>query len=254
MLPRFYFPGEISVGQLIDLSADTAHHAARVLRLEEGAEVVLFNGKGGEFQSVIVRGRRSGATVAVEQYRPIERESSLSITLAQAVCASDKMDWIVQKAVELGVDRVQPLVTARSVVRLSGERGERRVSHLQKVAIAAAEQCGRNRILQVFGLASLEGWLGVQAAGVPDSSKETSLNTRLILMPGAKMGLRDLSAPPAGTGIVLLVGPEGGFAPNEESAAKVAGFTPIRLGERILRVESAALAAVAAMQALWGDY
>src|SRR5687768_777562 len=111
MLPRFYSPDEISVGQVIELSAGTAHHASRVLRLEEGAEVVLFNGRGGEFRSVIVRSGRSAATVAVEQYQPAERESSLSITLAQAVCTSEKMDWIVQKAVELGVDRIEPLVT-----------------------------------------------------------------------------------------------------------------------------------------------
>lgn len=254
MLPRFYFPGEISAGQLIELPAGTAHHASRVLRLEEGAEVVLFNGKGGEFQSVIVGNRRSVATVVVEQHRPVERESDLSITLAQAVCASEKMDWIVQKAVELGVDRVQPLVTARSVVRLSGERGKRRVSHLQKVAISASEQCGRNRIVKVSELASLEGWLGAQADNMADSGCKASLDTRLILMPGAKTRLRDMSPPPVSANIILLVGPEGGFTPNEASAAEGAGFVPLRLGERILRVESAALAAVAAMQGLWGDY
>lgn len=254
MLPRFYSPDEISVGQVIELSAGTAHHASRVLRLEEGAEVVLFNGRGGEFRSVIVRSGRSAATVAVEQYQPAERESSLSITLAQAVCTSEKMDWIVQKAVELGVDRIEPLVTARSIVRLSGERRERRVSHLQKVVISACEQCGRNRIPQVSALASLEGWLGTQADSIPDSGDAPSLNLRLIFVPGANLGLRDMPAPPANARIVLLIGPEGGFTPQEEAAAHVGGFVSLGLGKRILRVESAALAAVAAMQALWGDY
>lgn len=253
MLPRFYFSGDISSGQLIGLSVGAAHHASRVLRLEAGSEVVLFNGKGGEFRCVIVSSGRRGATVAVEQHQSIERESSLTITLAQAICASEKMDWIVQKAVELGVDCIQPLVTARGVVKLSGERGERRVSHLQKVAISACEQCGRNRIPKVEELASLEGWLGAQADSMLDSCGEAAAR-RLILMPGAGTGLRDLSAPSGDVRIILLVGPEGGFTPAEESAAKMARFFPLRLGERILRVESAALAAVAGMQGLWGDY
>ncbi len=253
-LPRFYFPGEIFTGKVVELSIAAAHHAVRVLRLKEGSGVVLFNGNGGEFQSVIVRIGRTGAAVAVGQHLPVERESRLAITLVQAVCANEKMDWIVQKAVELGVFRIQPVVTARSVVRLSGERGERRAKHLQRIAISACEQCGRNRVPCVLAPAPLEGWLGAKANRAESSEKSENPEIRMMLSPTAEKGLRDLPLPSRSTCITLLVGPEGGFTPDEESTVRGAGFVSVRLGDRILRVESAALAGIAAMQVLWGDY
>jgi 16S rRNA (uracil1498-N3)-methyltransferase len=253
-LPRFYCPVEISAGQTIELPAGIAHHAARVLRLKHGAELVLFNGHGGEFQSVIARIDRNSVTVVIEKHLAVERESQLSITLAQAICASEKMDWIVQKAVELGVNRIQPLGTKLSVVRLSIDRAEKRLDHLRKVVISACEQCGRNHIPEVLPPASLPDWLSQQIIYREDLAGEARLDSYFLLSPAAKEGLRYYSRTSRTTAITLLVGPEGGFAPDEEASAFAAGFIPLRLGGRILRVESAALAAVAAMQALWGDY
>ena len=253
-LPRFYCPEEISPGQVIELPAAIAHHAARVLRLEQGDELILFNGGGGEYRSVIARISKNGATVVIDRHVDVERESRLTITLAQALCTGEKMDWIVQKAVELGVSDIQPLITKQSVVRLTGERGERRVNHLQKVAISACEQCGRNRVPEVLPLTSLQTWLGTQINQCDNPSKATSTNKCFILSPLAKKGLRDFHQSPTVSAIALLAGPEGGFTPDEETAAMVAGFIPLRLGERILRTETAALAAIAAMQAAWGDY
>ncbi|SOD40600.1 16S rRNA (uracil(1498)-N(3))-methyltransferase [Nitrosovibrio sp. Nv4] len=250
-LSRFYCPGEIFTGRAIELPAGAAHHAFRVLRLEQGANVILFNGNGGEFLSVIVRIGRNGATVVPEKHLDIERESQLAITLAQAVCASEKMDWIIQKAVELGVNRIQPLATKLSMIRLSGERAERRMSHWQQVAISACEQCGRNHIPQVLPLEPLHNWLGTQAS---DRKNSVSPDSRFMLSPVAKNALRDFPRSSADAAITLLIGPEGGFTPDEEAAAKVAGFVPLQLGGRILRTETAALATVAAMQTLWGDY
>jgi 16S rRNA (uracil1498-N3)-methyltransferase len=253
-LPRFYCPIEISPGQIIELPPSIAHHAARVLRLEHGAELILFNGQGGEFQTVIAHISRNSTTVVIEKHLAIERESQLSFTLAQAICASEKMDWIVQKAVELGVNRIQPLATKMSVVRLSVERGAKRLDHLRKVVTSACEQCGRNLIPEVLPPAPLHHWLGQQVIYRRNLAGAAPLNSFFVLSPVAKEGLRYYSSTSRVTAITLLVGPEGGFARDEEAAALVAGFLPLRLGPRILRTESAALAAVAAMQALWGDY
>ncbi|MEP7370598.1 MAG: 16S rRNA (uracil(1498)-N(3))-methyltransferase [Nitrosospira sp.] len=253
-LPRFYCPEPITAGQIIELPASVAHHALRVLRLEQGDELILFDGNKGEFQATIGRIGKSGAAAVIEKYLDIERESPLAITLAQAVCASEKMDWIVQKAVELGVSRIQPLITKLSTVKLSGERVERRIKHWQQVVISACEQCGRNRIPQVLPLISLPGWLGSQIDECKNMSTGVLSDPCLMLSPTAENSLRDLPEPSTITTLTLLVGPEGGFTPEEEAAALVTGFIPLRLGRRILRTESAALAAVAAMQALWGDY
>ena len=253
MMPsRFYYPSEISAGRVIELPANAAHHAARVLRLEQGDAVTLFNGAGGEFAATIARIGKSGAAVMVEKHLAIERESPLSITLAQAVCANEKMDWIVQKGVELGVSRIQPIAANRSVVRLSGERADRRMQHWQQIAISACEQCGRNRVPQVLPLLSLPYWLGGKKGEQHDLNQGHDLC--FMLSPSAKQRLRDFPEAVTAATLTLLVGAEGGFAPEEETAAVVAGFIPLRLGGRILRTESAALASIAAMQTLWGDY
>jgi 16S rRNA (uracil1498-N3)-methyltransferase len=252
-LPRFFYPQRISVGQVIELPAVAAHHASRVLRLEQGDELILFDGSGGEYRASIELINKSGVAVAVEKYLDIERESRLDITLAQTVCASEKMDWIVQKGVELGVRRIQPLVTKRGVVKLSDERAEKRIRHWQQVIIAACEQCGRNRVPTVMPLISISKWLGNQVSERKNLRSDYPPGSCFMLSPTAKKGLRDLPASPAAP-LTLLVGPEGGFTVEEEAAALVAGFVPLRLGDRILRTETAAVAAVAAMQALWGDY
>jgi 16S rRNA (uracil1498-N3)-methyltransferase len=253
-LPRFYCPRPISIDEIVPLPASAAHHASRVLRLQAGAGLVLFNGNGGEFHGVLEWIDRNGAAVSVKKYLSIERESPLVITLAQAICASEKMDWIVQKGVELGINHIQILTTKLSVIKLSGERAERRVRHWQQVAISACEQCGRNRIPQVLPATSLSIWCGAQMSARKNSTGEASSGLSFVLSPGAKKGLRDFSGPSPISSVTLLVGPEGGLTPDEEAAAMVAGFIPLSLGARILRVETAGLAAASATQALWGDY
>jgi 16S rRNA (uracil1498-N3)-methyltransferase len=238
----------------MELPAVAAHHASRVLRLEQGDELILFDGSGGEYGATIEVINKSGVAIAVEKYRDIERESRLDITLAQTVCANEKMDWIIQKGVELGVKRIQPLITKRGVVKLSDERAEKRIRHWRQVIIAACEQCGRNRVPPMMSLTSISNWLGNQVSERKNRSSDYPPGSYFMLSPAAKKGLRDLPASPVAVPLTLLVGPEGGFTAEEEAAAVVAGFVPLQLGRRILRTETAALAAVAAMQALWGDY
>jgi 16S rRNA (uracil1498-N3)-methyltransferase len=239
---RFYYPDTLGAGMRLDLPEHAAHHAARVLRLKAGDIVTLFNGSGGEYEATILRVDKQTVSVKTGPLLERERESSLEVALAQAVSAGDRMDFTVQKAVELGIGAIQPLSSARSVVRLQGERLERRVQHWQNVAIAACEQCGRNRVPEITPIRPLIDWLGE----VPREE------LKLMLSPYAEINLRELPRP---TGRVwLLIGPEGGFDEAETKAASVAGFTPVRLGPRVLRTETAALAALAAMQTLWGDF
>lgn len=240
--PRFYCPDDLHGRQRFDLPEQAAHHAVRVLRLKAGDALVLFDGRGGEFEAVIEQIAKHSVTVTVSVRREKERESPLIVTLAQAISAGEKMDYTLQKAVELGIGAIQPLASERSVVRLAGERAEKRVQHWQNVVIAACEQCGRNRVPAVAPIMPLETWLANQG--------EHTL--RLMLAPDAERALRDL--PPSQGPVTLLIGPEGGFSPNEIKAAQTAGFLSIRLGPRVLRTETAALAALAAMQTLWGDF
>lgn len=239
--PRFHCPTPLAPGARFELPEPVARHAVRVLRLGVGAEIVLFDGRNGEYTARIEHADRERVTVSVGAWQDIERESPLKITLVQAVQAAEKMDLTIQKAVELGVGTIVPVTSRRSVVRLSGERADRRVAHWQAVAVAACEQCGRNHIPVVAPLQSLEQWLAVPGSGA----------ARLMLAPGAEIALGKL---PAAAAVELLVGAEGGLDPAEIAAAEHAGFVAVSLGPRILRTETAGLAAVAAMQALWGDF
>ena len=239
--PRFYCREALSPGAHIDLPEPVARHAVRVLRLPPGAEIVLFDGRGGEYDARIERIERDRVVVALGAWRDVERESPLAVTLIQAVQAGEKMDFTVQKAVELGVAQIVPVDSRRSVTRLAGERAARRVAHWQGVAAAACEQCGRNQVPLVASLEKLENWLARPATGI----------LRLILAPDAEPSLVDL--PPA-TALQLLIGAEGGLDPQEIIAAQQAGFTAVRMGPRVLRTETAGLAALAALQALWGDF
>lgn len=239
--PRFYCREALSPGAHIDLPEPVARHAVRVLRLPPGAAVVLFDGRGGEYDARIERIERDRVVAALGAWRDVERESGLAVTLIQAVQAGEKMDYTVQKAVELGVSHIVPVDSRRSVTRLAGERAARRVAHWQGVAAAACEQCGRNQVPQLAPLERLENWLARPASGV----------LRLILAPDAEQALVDL--PPV-TNVQMLIGAEGGLDPQEIVAAKQVGFKAVRMGPRILRTETAGLAALAAMQALWGDF
>ena len=242
MLPRFFVPDGLAPGATAEMPPEAAHHALRVLRLGDGDAVVLFDGQGGEWQARLVRAGPALRAV-LEVFESGDRVPALPITLVQGLPAADKMDWIVQKATELGVAAIRPVAAKRSVVRLSGERMARRVQHWQQVAVAACEQCGCNRVPPVAPLLDLPQYLGLAA---------TQNDTRLLLAPGAERGLRAMTKP-AGA-VTLLVGPEGGFEEGEIRAALAAGFEPLALGPRVLRTETAGTAALAAMMAIWGDF
>ncbi|MDB5867475.1 MAG: ribosomal methyltransferase RsmE [Betaproteobacteria bacterium] len=239
---RLYVPDEIPVHGVFDAPRDQAHHVAHVLRLAAGDAVTVFDGRGHEYAGVIERISKSAVTLRVGDPELVNRESPLSVTLAQGISSGERMDFTVQKAVELGITAIQPLATERSVVKLSAERAAKRVEHWRGVAASACEQSGRNRVPEVFPVASLTGWL----ARVPSGA------LRLTLSLGAASTLRELPRPAGG--IVLLVGPEGGLSRREQDDAHAAGFTPLRLGPRVLRTETAALAALACLQATWGDF
>ena len=238
MAPRFYLDAPLRAGGVCALSEDAAHHAVHVLRLREGDDVTLFNGRGGEFAARIASMQRLRISIDLLQHRAIERESPLRITLVQGVSAGERMDSTVRKAVELGVAAVQPVLAARSVARPKGERAENRRSHWQKIVISACEQCGRNRVPEVQALVSLDDYR-------PGSG------TKILLSPASQLPLSQLTG--AESQIILAAGPEAGFTEEEEAGLVEAGFVPASLGPRILRTETAAVAALAALNALRGD-
>lgn len=243
-LTRLYFPGAIADHGECHVVAGQAHHVIHVLRLQVGAALTLFDGRGGEYVALIKRLDKSGLTLSVAERREVNRESPLGVVLAQGISSGERMDYTVQKCVELGITAIQPLTTQRSLVRLTSERADKRVGHWQSVAAAACEQCGRNVVPGILPVQPLMKWLGAA-----QSSRE---NARYLLSPHANTRLREL-ARPQGT-LALLVGPEGGWNPDETSAAVGAGFIPLTLGPRVLRTETAAVAALAALQAVWGDF
>lgn len=239
--PRFYLDQPLSLGARFSLPPGPARHAAKALRLTVDDTVTLFNGQGGEHTALIERIQKDDVAVRITDFTDIERESRLRVLLAQGISSGERMDYTLQKAVELGVASIQPIAAKRSVVKLSGERAERRVAHWQGVVASACEQCGRNRVPEVAAPLTLAGWLGQHTAG-----------RLLFLSPLADTRLANL---PSSTGVdCLVVGPEGGFEADEIAALVAAGAIPVCLGPRVLRTETAALAALAAMQTLWGDF
>jgi len=238
---RFYLPAPLVPGSRLDLPDRAAHHAARVLRLRVGDRVVLFNGEGGEHDARILAVGKQSVQVELGEHHAVERESPLAVTLVQALSSGDRMDITIQKAVELGVRRIVPVESERSVVRLKGERSGRRVTHWQEIVVSACEQCGRNRVPAVEAVVPLATWLSTESQA-----------RRWVLSPDAASVLRDQPRPDRA--IELLVGPEGGFTEDELGAAHRAGFQSLRLGPRVLRTETAAPALLAALQALWGDF
>jgi 16S rRNA (uracil1498-N3)-methyltransferase len=241
-ITRLYCPIPLAHRAQANLPGGAAHHAVRVLRLKRGDEVRLFNGEGGEYEASIHRVEKDNVTVDIGRYHDLERESKLQVCLAQAMTTGDKMDYILQKAVELGVARIQPLQTNRAVVRLNQERAEKRLQHWQNVVVSACEQCGRNAVPQVKPIMPFEEWV---AATDPATM-------RLMLSPAAEQSLRDCAVPNAE--VNLVVGPEGGLNREEVAFAQLKGFKSVRMGPRVLRTETAPLAALAAMQVLWGDF
>ena len=234
---RLFVDAELGPQSVVELPEAAAHHAARVLRLADGDAVVLFDGRGGEYEARLVIPGRGRVSAETGERRDPERESPLQVTLVQGISSSDKMDFTIQKAVELGVAAIQPVFSAKSLVRLSGEREAKKLAHWRRIVIAACEQCGRNRIPEVREPMALERY-------------RASAGTKILLSPSGSGKLADLAKGP----LVLAVGPEAGFSEAEEQWLLRAGFAPVRLGPRTLRTETAALAALAALNALAGDY
>jgi 16S rRNA (uracil1498-N3)-methyltransferase len=240
-LTRVFIDAPLEPGTRITLEGNAASHLTRVLRLRVGASLALFNGQGGEYSASIDKAHGGSVTVAIGAASAIERESPLELTLAQGVSRGERMDLVVQKATELGVSRLVPLLTERGVVRLDAQQAQRKLNHWRAVAIAACEQCGRNRLPELAPPVALGDFL----RAAPGEG------ARLLLSPAATATLRDLPRPLAG--VTVLIGPEGGLAEAEESAAAAAGYQALRLGPRVLRTETAAIAALAAIQLELGD-
>lgn len=238
---RFYHDIDITSGGRIELTESAAHHARDVLWLREGDRITLFN-DGSEFVATIVQIGKRGVSVEIGAAIQPLPESPLRVVLGQAISAGVKMDFTLQKAVELGVHAVQPLASERSVVKLSAERAEKRLAHWQGVAIAAAEQSGRSHVPPVAPIQPLRDWLASKPADALAITLAPDAHTRFVELK------------PQGNYILLLIGPEGGFSEAEIAAAVAAGFTSATLGPRILRTETAALTALAVIQALWGDF
>jgi 16S rRNA (uracil1498-N3)-methyltransferase len=243
-MPRFYCDLPLAPDHLVALPDQVARHAIGVLRLRVGETVTLFNGDGAEYPGVLETCGGKGATVRLVTRIEADRESPLQVHLAQGISSGERMDYTLQKAVELGVSAIQPLTMRRTVVRLSDEKALRRRAHWQGVVNSACEQCGRNSLPLVADIQEFVAWQRALA-----KADET---LKLLLDPEGGLCLRDLPSPT--TTILLLAGPEGGFDPAERKLAHAAGFQGLRLGPRVLRTETAALAALAALQAVWGDF
>jgi 16S rRNA (uracil1498-N3)-methyltransferase len=248
-LTRVYVEAALTPGSMVDLPSDTASHLAKVLRARSGDELILFNGDGREFNGAIESVRGSRVTASVGDSRRVDRESPLTITLVQSVPRGDRMDFVVQKATELGVARIVPVLSQRSVVRLGVGQSESKAAHWRAVAVSACEQCGRNRLPTIEAAQPLLNYLG-------DSAPRTG--PRLVFEPesapsqAAAQAISVQAAAPI-VDVEIAIGPEGGFASDELEAFRVAGFSQVGLGPRILRTETAAIAALVWLQARFGD-
>lgn len=240
-LNRIFCPGPLSEGIETSLPPAGAYHVARVLRMREGAPLSVFDGSGGEFRAEITRVEGDAVSIKLGDRTPGTPESPLRITLVQGVSRSERMDWTLQKATELGVVAIAPVLTARSVVRLDEKQAAKKQTHWNGIVISACEQCGRTRVPSVAAPMTLRNYFA--------SVKKEGL--RLVLSPSAPGSLAGLASLP--TKVELLIGPEGGLDDDELTAARTAGFAPVRLGPRVLRTETAAVVALSVLQALWGD-
>ena len=241
-IPRVHVDQPLGPGHEVLLPEQSGEHIARVLRLERGHPLILFNGDGCEYKATLASLAKRAVTAEVTAVQAVERESPLHLTLAQGIARGEKMDWILQKATELGVARIVPLVTERTEVKLDEERAERRLLHWTQVIAGACEQSGRTRLPQLEAPQRLDRWL---------SALGSDAALRLALIPGGDVGAREL--PAMVHGALLCVGPEGGFSDKDIAMLQQSQFRALRLGPRILRTETAGIAALAALQALQGD-
>ena len=239
-VPRIYEPGPLSSHALLDLSEDGANHIGRVLRMQAGQELVLFDGRGGQYPATIQAVGKKQVQVQLGKLDPVEVESPLAIHFGQVISRGDKMEFTIQKSVELGVTVITPLFSERCGVKLNGERLDKKLEQWQKIAISACEQCGRNRIPEIRPAMELAAWLA-------EPTEELKLN----LHPRAPYSINTLPEP--SHGIRLLIGPEGGLSAAEIELAREHGFADMLLGPRVLRTETAGLTAITALQCRFGD-
>lgn len=239
-ISRLYVPLPLALNEQVELDDDSGHYVRTVLRLKKDDAIILFNGKGGEYTCELSEVSRKTVLIATKSWSDRNVESPLQVTLGLGISRGDRMDLSVQKAVELGVHRITPLITERCVVQFKGDKKPQRLQHWQKIVQHAAEQSGRTVLPELIEIAALQNWVGNQQG------------LKVFLDPCAEQSLAQLQ--PDGMKVTLLTGPEGGFADQERNIAKAAGFIPVRLGSRILRTETAAIAALAAVQMLWGDF
>ncbi len=239
-MPRFYCPQELALGTIVTLSDHVAHHV-QVIRLITGDRITLFNGEGGEYTATISTIDKKRVTAEVKLFEPREVELPYAITLAQALPEASKMDWIIEKAVELGAHAIQPLASQRCVVRLSAERATKKLQHWQGVVVAASEQSGRNRLTTLAEPVDFNQW-----------TQQQDLHVRIMLSPRAEQSLSEWARHHPPQSVALMIGPEGGFTDKEENLAIAQGVLMLSMGPRVMRTETAGIAAVAALNAVWG--
>jgi 16S rRNA (uracil1498-N3)-methyltransferase len=240
-LARVHVDEDLRAGQSVTLDGGAANHVVRVLRLRVGDALTLFNGRGGEYVVKLEEIRRATAVVSVLEHRALERESPFHLTLAQGISRGERMDWVIQKATELGAARIVPLFTERSMVHLDEQQAAKKLQHWHSIAIAACEQCGRNRIPEIAAPLDLPHFL----------QQRSAQGAALLLSPRAPQRIQDIES--ARSSATVLIGPEGGLADLEQEVATGAGFTPVRLGPRVLRTETAAICALTLLQQRFGD-
>ena len=243
-VPRVYTAQPLASGQVVTLEAAPSHHLSKVLRMTAGRPLVLFNGQGGEFEGEILETGKKAVSVHIGDFHPADRESPLDLELAIGLSRGDRMDWIFQKATELGATRITPLFTERSEVKLKGERLEKKLEHWQQVMISACEQCQRNRLPIIRSPLTLDDWFDQALGNTPDRAL-------FVLHHRDSRGLP--TEKPLGE-VSLLVGPEGGLSDDEIDRALQRGCQPLTLGPRVMRTETAPLAAISLAQYLWGDF
>ena len=239
-MPRFFILDALTVGAIVALPEALAHHI-QVLRLAPNTLITLFNGEGGEYVASLTSIEKKRVSAEVKAYAPRDVELPYAITLAQALPESSKMDWIIEKAVELGVATIAPLAAQRCVVRLSSERAAKRHAHWQAIIVAASEQSGRNRLAHLAPLSDYQPWIAQQ-----------DLHKRIILSPRAETSLAQWARHQPPQAVTLVIGPEGGLTESEENAALKHGALALSMGPRILRTETAGLAALALINGMWG--
>jgi 16S rRNA (uracil1498-N3)-methyltransferase len=240
-MPRFHCPIPLSIGASIALPDNVVHHM-HVLRLSSGDNIVLFNGSGGEYIATIAHIEKKHATAEIKAFSPRDAELPYAITLVQALPEASKMEWIIEKAVELGAAGIQPLAAQRCVVKLNAERTEKKLAHWQGILIAAAEQSGRTRVPHLAEPSDFASWVAQQ-----------NLHRRILLSPRTEQSLSDWAKHHPPQAVALLIGPEGGFTETEETMARQHGVLTLSMGPRVLRTETAGMAALAALNAVWGE-